>query len=316
MMAEAPTSEVILEETAQALRIGLARDDEAIAATYPLLRGLLRSGPNPWLSEELVARVRGMLLDLARQLLIRAGDEPHDPVSARQADLAALLSDAPAILGHVQCLAMEAHVTERLQLRSGLDPVLSALSQHYASVGGGATAELARRALGAQAAFVQQSSRMELPLRELPSDVLQGVLAVIRDFGPPDENIADRLERQLAGTYDEQDGRLGLIEQFVSSLADQGAALDLARAGLAIFVTALSLASRQERALVVMAIAGRQSARLALGLLATGLEASAVERQLHQLDPGFVMPPRLGELGSEGAFALLAGSRLGGAPVV
>ena len=57
------------EPVEQALRDELARGDALIAGARPILRHLLAEHDRALFNEELVARVRGMMLDLARQLL-------------------------------------------------------------------------------------------------------------------------------------------------------------------------------------------------------------------------------------------------------
>jgi hypothetical protein len=95
---------------------------------------------------------------------------------------------------------------------------------------------------------------------------------------------------------------MGMGEQAVRALA-------IDHAGLALFSTALAMASRQDRNLAVLSFADRQFARLALALRAAGLQQRAVEEQFLFLHPDTALPAGFATLGADRAAALLAGSR-------
>jgi hypothetical protein len=77
---------------------------------------------------------------------------------------------------------------------------------------------------------------------------------------------------------------------------------------VAIFATALTVASGQERTLTVLSFADRQYARLALALRAAGLEQSAVEEQFVCLHPDIALPEGFEMLSSDHAALLLSAS--------
>ena len=122
----------------QMLRAELARGDAAIAHARPVMRYLLAHEGHALFSEAAVARVRGMMLDLAVQLLQAqaAAGEVLDRArncEERQDELAVALMEDDALLAHAQALVVEADLVERLQARSGIDAVLSPLVQELAA---------------------------------------------------------------------------------------------------------------------------------------------------------------------------------------
>jgi hypothetical protein len=170
-------------------------------------------------------------------------------------------------------------------------------------------ASLAMAVLASQARFEQHQRRMELPLAELPGKILHAVLLVLRSRAGDDEPAAEIAEGELRARYDESAGRLGLIARLVLGLGtDLTPALRIAPAGLSIFATAVSLASRQERGVVVLSCAGRPGTRLALSLRASGLDPRLVAEQMLLLDPYTVVPGELEAVHSDRAVALLAAS--------
>ena len=121
---------------------------------------------------------------------------------------------------------------------------------------------------------------------------------------------AEEAERQLREAYDEGAGRLGLLTRLVMAMGQKATrALAIDHAGLAIFSTALAMASGQERSLTVLSFADRQFARLALALRAAGLKQQAVEEQFLYLHPEISLPDGFDRLRADRAAALLAGSR-------
>lgn len=293
----------------QILRDELARGDAVIAGAPPVLRYLLSGDGQPMFTEATVARVRGMMLDLAGQLLHVEAEAArvHDRgryVSQRQEDLAGLLTEDGAFLAHAQALVLEADVTERLQERSGIDTVLPPLVQELAAGGDETTSALSMALLAAQARFMQHCRRMELPLRELPGDLFHSALMVLRARGGEG---AEGAEKRLRGGYDESASRLALISRTVMALGDNfRQALSIDRAGPAIFATALAMASRQNRDHAVLSLSEGQFARLLLALRAAGLDQHAVGRQLLFLHPDHRLPDEFEEVDAERAAALLA----------
>lgn len=300
------------ETVEQALRDQLARGDELIAAARPILRHLLANPDRGLFSEERVARIRGMMLDIAGRLLFAEAEaagarDQAGYVAQRQERLARTLADDAAFLVHAQALTIEAQLTERLQQRSGIDPALPPLVEDLAAGRDPAMAGLAMAVLAAQARFLQHIRRMELPLRELPGDLFHLALLVLRAEGG---DAAEAAERRLRDDYQEGTGRLSLITRLVLGLEGRAAhALSIDHAGPAIFATALALASGQERDLAVLSFADRGSARFVLGLRAAGLGQQATAEQILRLDPEAAAPEDLELIGADRAAALLAASQ-------
>jgi hypothetical protein len=309
-------TEQTAESVEQMLHDGLVRGDASIAATRPVLRHLLAADDGGLLSDETVARVRGMTYHLAEQLLLAQASaaEVRDVpgyVGERQEPLAQALFADTALLSHAHGLTIEAQAIDRLQARGGVDAVLTPLIQEMASADDGGTAALAMSVLAAQARFLQHQRRMELPLCELPGNLLhQALLALRAQATADDEPAAEIAEGELRAGYDEAAGRLGLIARLVLALGRESAlALRIAHSGLSIFSTALALASRQERSLVLLSLAERQPARLALSLRAAGLDRRTAIEQLLWFHADASMAEGLETMPADRAAALLAGSQ-------
>ena len=261
----------------------LARENRALGAVVPVLRHLLASESERLVSDVILARVRGMVSDLAAQLLaIEAGRDPalRRP---READIAAHdalaeeLADDPALLSLCHGLAAESQLAERLLHRHAIDPVLSPLLQELIASDVPEVAELAMSALAAQSRFIQSQRRMELPLYELPAELFHRLIAGRGEAA---------LRTTIQQAYDEAAGRLGLLARLVAAMRRGAiAALALDHAGLALFASALAALAHQSRVDAVIACQEQQGARLALALRAAGLDAGAIERQLLLADP-------------------------------
>lgn len=300
-----------------ALRASLARGDAMLGAVAPVLRYLLVHDDNGMLSEQIVARVRGMIVDLAVALLDRlaAPDEtPHRPLHP-EADIAALTAafaaDA-ALLGHVHALALEWQLTERLQARTALDPVVSPLLQALLASSDPTTASLAMHGLAAQGRFGQAQRRMQLPPGELPADLLHAALLALRAFAgtrPGGERQASKAEAAIRAEYDESRSRIALLSRLVTGLGPGAvAALTVSHAGAAIFLTALAAAAGQDREQAVLATGEGQVARLALTLRAAGLKPEAIGEELFALHPDAPPLPGFDRIAPDHAAALIAGT--------
>jgi hypothetical protein len=259
----------------------LARGDMAMESAGPVLRHLLANDDSSLFGDDIVSRVRGMVADMAGQLLscqaeLAGVSEPEDFVAQRSDVLSAMLIDNPAILAHLHALALEWQLTERLQLRAAIDPVLSPLLQALIASKDPEIAATAMAMLAAQARFVQQQRRMELPLTELPGDLFHAALLTMRGCASEEEDrYAAQAEGRLRDQFDESRSRLGLASRLVTAMGGGAmAALAVAHAGTAIFLAALALASGQSRSSAVMATNERQLARFALSLRAAGLKPS------------------------------------------
>jgi hypothetical protein len=312
-MPDAPGAASLLGEE-------LARADEALAGVDPILRQLLGNDDHALFSDRIVAQVAAQIEDLALQLAMAAEAAiGHPDTRERAAETAPLLARAfianPAILGHAHALALEALTAERLAVRLSLDPVLSPLLDAQLASQDPETAGVAMALLAAQARFVQAQRRGELPLAELPGDLLHAALLTMRTHCARDDPTRDRaaaaLETAIRGNFDEAASRLGLLNRMIGGMG-QGAmaALDLGHAGLALFVTALGIGAGLDRDTAVLATSQGQLSRLALALLATGASPAAAEQQCAALHPDIILPVELETLDARAAAALLA--RAGG----
>lgn len=280
------------EATAEAmLRDELTRETRALGSVVPVLRHLLASEGQRLVSDAILARVRGMLADLAGQL-VTAGHP------GAQEALAETLAGDPALLAFCHAFAAESHLADRLHQQRGIDPVLSPLLQELIASETPAIAELAMSALAAQSRFIQSQRRMQLPLTELPAELFAAVLGA---------SGADGAERAaLLQSYDEGASRLGLLARLVGAMRRGAvAALALDHAGTALFASAMAAFSGQDRRDAVLACHEGQGMRLALMLRAAGLESEAIERQFLTLDPAAPLPRDLAALSPDRARLLL-----------
>ena len=296
------------------LRTELDKGNAMIATTRPILRHLLANGDQSLFSDEVVAKVRGMLVHVAHQLLHTEGQQageqnPDRFAQERHEGLAqALLSDT-AFLGHAHALTFEAQLAAQLQRRSGIDTVLSPLLQELAASSNVEVAQAAIRALAAQARFMQQQRRMELPLAELPGELFHKALLLLA--AREDAGIAaEEAGTTLRAGYSEADSRIGQLSQLVMAMGRKAPrALAIDHAGLSVFVTALAMASGQDRNLAILSFGENQPARLALALRAAGLEQNALEEQFLYLQPDVELPEGFDALTADRASALLAAAQ-------
>lgn len=297
------------------LREELAQGDAVIATARPILHHLLAHDDHSMFNDEVIARVRGMMHDIAFQLLFAtaeaAGLRDRTQLLEEQRDaLAATLFADTDFLSHAHALTLEAQLTERLQRRSGVDSVLSSLLQDQTAVADPGQAGLAMMVIAAQARFMQRFRRMEMPLAELPGELFHRALLALADHAGDHGEAAARAAAALREKYAEGEGRLGLIGRLVASLGTRAMkALAIDHAGVAVFTTALAMASRQNRDLTILSFGDRQFARLALSLCAAGLKQPEVEAQFLYLHPDIALPHGFETLTADRAAALLAGSR-------
>ena len=169
-------TEQTVESVETVLRDELGRGDAMLATSRPILRHLLVNDDHALFSDEMIARIRGMMNHVARQLLFAqaaAGGtlDRAGYADDRQDALAQALFEDTDFLAHAHALTLEAQLAERLQRRSGIDAVLSPLVQELAAAREMDMAALAMAVLAAEARFLQHHRRMELPLGELPGDL-------------------------------------------------------------------------------------------------------------------------------------------------
>ncbi len=313
-MSDETQNALSIGQLEDALREALDRGNVVISTTRPILRHLLANGDQALFSDEVIARINGMLGHVAQQMLFAQGKaQGIEDLSAyaakREAPLVQMMLEDVAFLGFAHALTIEAQIAQRLQSRSGIDSVLSPLLQELAASSDANMAAAAMRVLAAQARFMQHQRRMELPLGELPGDLFHKamILLQVQDGANAASELA---EEQLRNSYDESASRLGQIHQLVVAMDRKAPrALIVDHAGVAIFATALAMASGQDRALAILSFGEKQMARLALALRAAGLKPNAVEEQFLFLHPEFTLPAGFDRMTAERASSLLAASR-------
>lgn len=287
----------------------LARGDRALHGVAPVLSHVLASSGHSLVSDAIVARLRGMLADLALQLLCaEQPDRPGHLVDASKQDaLADHLAEDSTVLSHCYALAMEGHLTERFEQRASIDPVLTPLMQELIASNQPRVAELAMSAMAAQSRFMQSQRRMDMPLAELPADLFHSVIQRFEGFGDKTGIGSTKTSiSALKQSYDEGASRAGLLARLISAM-QQGAraALELDHAGLALFASGLSALTRQPRELGILACHEHQAARFALSLRAAGLDVPSIERQFLLVEPAQRLPLALGDISVDRAAALL-----------
>jgi hypothetical protein len=299
------------------LRDELVHGDALIGTIAPILRHLLASDEHSVFSDEVIARVRGIMEHVASQLLdARATAAGLDERPEHRRDEIEALKDGfvahGGFLSHVHALAMEWQLAERLHARLALDPVLTPLLQALVASSEPTVAANAMALLAAQARFVQNQRRMQLPLNELPGDILHAALIGLRTLAGENEQAqvhAADAERTIRANYDESRSRLGLIARIVAGMGGgASAALSVTHAGVAIFATALAMASGQSRDMAVLSTNEGQLGRFALALRASGLRQDAVVEMFASLHPDISLPEGFETLGPDRAAALLAHS--------
>ena len=268
----------------------LARAAMARQGAGAVLRHLLAHDEGDLFGEEVIARVRGMIADVARQLAAGAED-------AASQKIAAVLAEAPAFLGHVHALALEWRATTRLQATAAVPPVLSPLVQALVASTWADTADTAMRFLAAQARFARNAARMELPLAELPAEILHAALGAI-----PAEARA-----KAALGYDEGATRIALAARLVVAMgAGAVAALAPDHAGYALFASALAAATGRGRDETLLALQDPDGVQAAVMLRAARQPLAAIATALCVTHPDAPVPP-LATVSPEAARALLLG---------
>jgi hypothetical protein len=244
----------------------LALDDGQLANVRDTLAALLTGADLALFSDRIVAQVRAFANDLAGQLAAAAGTGQADDFSG------ALLAE-PAILAHLHAIGIEAQLTGELAERLSLDPVVPPLLQTLLASPEAQVAADAAALIAAQARFEQAQRRGELPLDELPGDLRRLAVLACGAEAMPDLETVFR-------------DRIALMRRVIGSLgAEASAALDVTRAGVCLFATALALVGAIDRDVAILAMTRAQRPRLALTLLTAGLDPAAVQRQLLALHP-------------------------------
>ncbi len=301
---EVPVEAVLREE--------LAHGDAVLGTIAPILGHLVVSSENSLFSDEVVAHIRGLAGSIAGQLLAEQAaaskEEARSAVFKRKDDLTAELLASRAFLTHCHALAVERSLIELLHRRSAIDIVLSPMLQALVSSDDADVSSRAMALLTAQARFAEHMKRMELPVTELPGDLFHETIQIWRMQAEPGlEEVTALAEMQFRARYDESQSRVGLLTRLVTGMG-QGAraGLSISHAGVAIFLSALALLSKQSRETAVLSTNERQLGRLALGLRAGGLKPSEVEEQFLLIHPDVALPEGFELLRSDRAAAMLA----------
>jgi hypothetical protein len=280
------------------LRAGLARADRALAAIPPVLGHLVGDSDADLFNDAVVANTRGMIDSLATAL-VRLADVP---AGGRDALIGRLLRQ-DRLLGWCHSLAVEARLAERIAADPGLDPVLSPLLQGLIGAPDPELAALAMTLLAAQGRFVLRQRRIEVALEDLPADLLHDVLLAFADSCG---SAAERAAAALRDRFDEARTREALLTRtLLASDGGMAAALDPAGAGIALFASALALATGIERRTVILSLVEGQAPRLALMLAAAGLDPARVEGVVDLFHPGVPLGPVAAGMGRDHALALL-----------
>lgn len=299
------------------MREELAHGDAMIGTIAPILRHLLANDEHSVFSDEILAALRGMMNHVASQLLdeLSIAAKTPDVREHPSAELIALVEGFvcnPGFLTHVHALALEWKLAQRMEARLALDPVISPLLQALVASPDQQVAAISMALLASQARFAQSQRRMQLPLTELPGDLLHAALVALRGQAGDDPEVLTvhaTAEQAIRDRYDESRTRLGLISRLVMGMGGGAtAALSVTHAGASIFLSALALASGQDRDMAVLSTNEGQVARLALALRASGLRVNVIEEQFGMLHPDVTLPEGFENLGSDHAAALLARS--------
>lgn len=294
-----------------ALRRGLVRGDAAAASALPVLRHLVAADGNEAFGEDILARVRSMLNDMAAQLLdAMIGDvdrRPHAPDEI--AVLSRALLDDAGVLAHAHVAAIEWQLTCSLHDRLALDPVNTPLVQTQIAEGrAGALAFL-----GAQASWYQDHQRFTLPLSRLPVETLDAVLGILRQLVDGEQSLAQRVgevEDALRAAHAATADRIELARQ-VASDADEVSAVSVQEAGVAVFLTALADRSGAARDEIVLSTLPQQKSRFMLRMLAAGVSPYCLQRQVQAIHRNTVLPDGLDGIDPQRAALVLAeGHRL------
>ena len=306
-MTEIPVETVLRDE--------LAHGDSMLGSVAPILGHLVISPDNSLFSDEIVAQVRGMAVSVASQMLTaQAHESDEDDVLAfvdqHLDDLAGHLLENGRFLSHCHALTIERQLSQRVNERSAVDLILSPLLQALISSDDHVVSSNAMAVLAAQARFVQQQNRMEIPMKELPGDLFHAAVLTWRTHaGEGLDEVTARAEMQLRAKYDEGASRLGLLSRLVSGLGNGAlAALSVGHAGVAIFLSALAAGSQQDRDIVVQSTHDRQLGRLALSLRAAGLKPREIEEQFLLIHPHVALPEGFEMLRKDRAAEILAES--------
>lgn len=262
--------------------------------------------------DEIIARTRGLLLHLTEQI---AGSKPVEHnAGVRDSDVRynirrdAILRDVfanEALLSYTHAATLEYVLTCRLSDEADLDPALSPLLQDLAGRPDQTLSQLATSAISLQSRFLTDMRRMQMPLRQLPGDLLHTALAIGRAHSD-NTLLADAIDQAVQVSYDEAATRLGLLGLIVNVPGFPALrGLRLEDAGTPLFLSSLSAASSLGYEDAVMLTTRQQILRLALVLRGTGCSPRAVNHDLFLLHEQ-VAAPAIARMPRERALELLS----------
>ncbi|WP_260922342.1 hypothetical protein [Novosphingobium sp. 9] len=299
-----------------AMRVQLMQGDAVAQEARPILRHLLQQDSNDLFSEEIVARVKGMIRSLANALQDAIFADDHYTEAAQrdmvENDFFHLLVVDEAMLQHLHAMALEYQVTQRLQARLSLDAVTSPLVRELIASSDMQLQSLAMAYLAAQARWCQSQRRMAITVAELPAAQFDVIMAALHGVAAEHSVVGERLPdcvRRLKEARGLGRCRLDLARSIVDALpVDAEKALSIEHAGVGLFVSTLAGALGEVRDQVAFSLHASQSARLLLQLRAAGLRAAAVELQFVMIHPGLPLPMGIETLGADRAAEVLAQS--------
>lgn len=319
------------------LRAELAYGDVMLGTVGPILGHLVLNHDHSLFTDAIIARVRGMLVDVAKQMLdiearhvpppsppaVDVSDDPdtadapqptaEELTATRIENLASALSGNSAFLEHCHALAIEYQVAERLKSRNSLDPVLTPLIQSFIASKDDRVASTAMAALTAQARFMEQQRRMVLPLDELPATLSRHAIACWQaENSVQNAESAAAISAALRNSTNAENTRVILFSDLLTGMGGGiTAALALPHAGVSMFISALAATTGLPREHATLVTNDRQMARLALSLKGAGLNSRTIEEQFLYLHPEIELPEDFDTIRPEEARALLAGDTRG-----
>lgn len=308
-MTSEGTHAELTEALAASLRADLAGDDRALSGVVPVLSHILTNRGEPMVSDDIIARMRGLIASAAEQLL--ASEEQQ--ASAEELDtLNIALASNGSIVTHYYALAYEGAVSEDLAKRVGLDPVISPLIRELMGSKDKSVAEIATKLMASQARFIEGQKRLQSSIFELPPEIFEEMLATCKAWAK--QQIRPMQVRSTAGiksSYDEASTRLGLLAHLIAMLGASGQLVcEIETAGFAIFCSAVSGQTRQPRELIVLSCQSHQSLRLALALKACGISTESIIRQFECVGNDVAFPDGFDTWDEQSATALLMASPL------
>ena len=302
------------DEAVRAARIALGDGAQARDRLDPVLHYLLlRPGPDVF-NDAVLARTNALLADMAWRLLSVGGEDEVEAGGRAPLDLARRLARQPELAGFCHALAVEEQVANRLAGDAGIDPVLSPLVQNLIASDDPTVSSLAMSALTAQTRASQWLRRGEMPLAELPADLMTLALTVRREhLGGEGREQAASAEAQLRAQHDDGATRVALFDRLATALGPPGV-MDLAHAGVPLFIAMLAQRARLPRRRATMLLTTSQRATLAVALRAAGLKRRQIARQLLILGPQLPLPDFLSRLRRQDARLLALSSDGAGPP--